>query len=555
VKTRLRNNSMKIESEKELMKMVKEFNGLFAEHWTQLGKKQLELFDSEVQKYSRKWMFELCNVQADRVPIVMDEAGKLLANLKNHEDTRYSDQKVFRKYLEDYPVRKADLLPEVVETFNAFAKEIADSVTMPNFILPLALRFFLIHVRSAERQLPFYYKAARQLLHDLQQPGPKYDVITVPTPTGSGKSTLMPLLIYCGIRKPDNSDIRVAVTQPRRFAAESIFKMITTTYGESICGYQMAGRAQNPNAPIVYITDGLLRTMINPFQDAAVSKFPFEVVVIDEVHERSKDIDACIALLARMQNRQRDLKLPVVKVILSSATFDSKVLRPFNKNFHELPVTFKTKFKVDEHYFDFCSRGKGCSICALFRNSGQHHVDVIKQTAKLLKGTEQLLCFVPSVDAVNRTISVLESLNVRAVPLHAQQDGKQQQLFLESERIFIATNIAETSLTFPNLRFVIDKGQVQRPRTTEQGALMETISASQSTLRQRKGRVGRTCDGDYIGLYASKAARLEHIEAKIGLDPLDDFKFGLELQLQVFLLVEVIDLALFYLLLFPGQKR
>jgi hypothetical protein len=104
----------------------------------------------------------------------------------------------------------------------------------------------------------------------------------------------------------------------------------------------------------------------------------------------------------------------------------------------------------------------------------------------------------------------------------------------------VSTNIAETSLTFPRLRYVVDMGMVQRPRSRTPtgapmtGALMETLPASRATLRQRVGRVGRTMGGDYLALYshASISSRKAHIDPKMALETHEDIIFSLQLQLR-----------------------
>ena len=124
-------------------------------------------------------------------------------------------------------------------------------------------------------------------------------------------------------------------------------------------------------------------------------------------------------------------------------------------------------------------------------------------------------------------------------------------LISSDAQVFVSTNIAETSLTFPRLKYVIDSGKVQRPRwrridgTPLPGALMETLPASDATLKQRLGRVGRTMPGHYLALYthASLANRDKHIAPKMSLQLHQDIIFGLQLQLK-----QAVDLD------FPSEK-
>jgi ATP-dependent helicase HrpB len=418
-----------------------------------------------------------------------------------------------------------------------------------DFRLSLLLRDFLIHCVIADRRLPFYAEAAEKLLGAVQA----NDVSVVSTPTGSGKSTLMPLLLLAsGLgykriavtqpRRYDSRKLRLGRTDrgivPGRFAAQSIQQTISVLHGDPISGFRMAGKSHNPLAPIVFITDGLLRTMLS-----APSTLPFDVVIIDEVHERSMEIDTCVALLAK--SFQSEL-MPKVKVILSSATFDEQVIRPFKlakSSITRLGAPVEQKYKRAEHYADkSCSAS--CPFCHLLKIS-THPMDMIVAIVRQLHlapdgdVTPQLLCFVPSAKEVNDMVRRLGEQNIIAHPLYSNQRGGDQVAALRSGTIFISTNIAETSLTFPRLKFVLDLGKVQRPRmkdlidgSTLSGTVMETVLAPKSTLKQRLGRVGRTMHGHYIGLYDRTCVRDDHIKPKFELELHDDMLFSLYCQMK-----------------------
>ena len=402
--------------------------------------------------------------------------------------------------------------------FRHFSNQILERGRSSPFLLSIILRDYCIHLASVQRNLPFYCEAAREMLDAVQS----HHVTVVRTATGSGKSTLMPLLLLAsgqGYR-------RIAVTQPRRFAAESIQAKIQELHGATICGYQMAGKSRNPRAPIQYITDGLLRTMLGPD-----GLHPFDVIIIDEVHERSMEIDTCIALLALCHKREG--RMP--KVILSSATFDQQVVKPFlnaGASVANLEQRVRSKFKCVEHYGDeACSAG--CSIC-LFLKRSHHHLDVVMKLHGLMERDDQLLCFLPSQKEVTDAVQRMTELNINAKPLYSQQNGAMQLQFLRSAKVFFSTNIAETSLTFPSLRYVVDCGLVQRPRCIGETWLMETVPAPNSTLRQRLGRVGRTMNGDYVALYKKRSGdpRQENISPKMELERHEDLLFSLQCQLK-----------------------
>jgi len=422
------------------------------------------------------------------------------------------------------------------KVFETFCDQILQRVAKPTdpFLLSSLIQDFMIHLVSASRGLAFYLESASELIKSVM----RNDVTSVTTATGSGKSTLMPLLLLAaniGIK-------RIAVTQPRRFAAFSIYETISHYHGHSIVGFAMAGEQTNPCAPIVYITDGLLRTQM--YLDKQYSGF--DCIIIDEVHERSENIDACVALLAKM----KELKLKMPKVILSSATLDDKVIAPFTSSgcLHgKVTTQVMSPFSRLLHYPDRHCPQASCTICPRLAQN-KFPLSIIrfihKNSSLYMKpgptGAGQMLVFMPSTQDVHKTVDELAASNIIAKPLYAGQDGKVQSESLTSGTIFISTNIAETSLTFPNLRVVIDLGQVQRPRLiTDHGTLlpaplMETVEASQATLSQRMGRVGRTCDGHYIALFpwSTQNKRLPHIQAGLELFPTDSVCFSLSKQLR-----------------------
>ena len=212
------------------------------------------------------------------------------------------------------------------------------------------------------------------------------------------------------------------------------------------------------------------------------------------------------------------------------ATFDDQVLRPFmsaGATIANLEQEVKKKFRSVEHYPDKqCSHG--CSICMFLKRS-HHHLDVVMKLHGMMERDDQLLCFLPSQKEVIDAVQRMTELNINAKPLYAQQNGAIQMKFLRTAKVFFSTNIAETSLTFPSLRFVVDCGQVQRPRFISETALMETVPASLSTLRQRSGRVGRTMDGDSVGLFKKMSQpRQDNISPKMDLERHEDLFFSLQ---------------------------
>ena len=160
------------------------------------------------------------------------------------------------------------------DVYNTFVRAIVQRCTLAAWSLPILLRDFHIQTVSVHRHLPFYTEVAQDLVRQVQQ----HDVVFVKTGTGTGKSTLMPLiLLSANLTLAGGRPIRrIAVTQPRRFAADSIHDNLSKSYGEALVGFDMAGRRKNALARIVYYTDGLLRHMIHPDR----CPLPFDIIII-----------------------------------------------------------------------------------------------------------------------------------------------------------------------------------------------------------------------------------------------------------------------------------
>lgn len=186
-------------------------------------------------------------------------------------------------------------------------------------------------------------------------------------------------------------------------------------------------------------------------------------------------------------------KYPKVKIVLSSATADPSIIDPFTKKkfkVHEFEVVKKKNFPVK-----------------MEEETSQNCVTVAQKYLRELKNGEQMLIFLPSVAQVRSSLKLFEeSTKTKAHELVANQSPKNQEVYLKEGQVFFSTNIAETSLTFPNLKFVIDSGKTNVATfdvITNQFMLLEKY-ASKSTITQRQGRCGRTTRGTYIPLYDQK---------------------------------------------------
>jgi HrpA-like RNA helicase len=143
---------------------------------------------------------------------------------------------------------------------------------------------------------------------------------------------------------------------------------------------------------------------------------------------------------------------------------------------------------------------------AIFQRPNQNILELVQELCKKRQRHDQILCFVSSVSEVNQCCSLLEEIShgtITAYPLIQSQSAVDQQRNIEQGSIFFSTTVAETSLTFPSLTYVIDTGMINIPVydiDKKQTTLME-VRAAESTIKQRLGRLGRTKPGEYYSLY------------------------------------------------------
>lgn len=190
-------------------------------------------------------------------------------------------------------------------------------------------------------------------------------------------------------------------------------------------------------------------------------------------------------------------------------------------------TSIQRRYRVREHYRDDLSCTFG--ICQQLRKS-YHYIDIIISLIGQLERGQQILCFLPSTRSVELNVDILRKNAISASPLHAQLSGRVQKEALQNGTVFVATNIAETSLTFPCLRYVVDTAKVMQVSFGK----IETVEASNATIQQRIGCLGRTMNGDYVALYtlASRRnnTRLDNILPKARLQPISDIAFLLSSQ-------------------------
>ncbi|MEU9565639.1 ATP-dependent RNA helicase HrpA [Streptomyces sp. NPDC048161] len=323
-----------------------------------------------------------------------------------------------------------------------------------------------------------------------------HQVVIVAGETGSGKTTQIPKIcmeLGRGVRG------MIGHTQPRRIAARTVAERVAdelkTPLGEAV-GWKVRFTDQvNPDATFVKLmTDGILLAEIQTDRELRA----YDTIIIDEAHERSLNIDFLLGYLARLLPKRPDLK-----VVITSATIDPE---RFARHFGEAPIVEVSgrTYPVEVRYrplleedTDDSDRDQITAIC-----------DAVDELQT--EGPGDILVFLSGEREIRDTADALNKRNLRhteVLPLYARLSHAEQHRVFQrhtGRRIVLATNVAETSLTVPGIKYVIDPGNARisrySHRTKVQRLPIERIS--QASANQRKGRCGRTSDGICIRLYS-----------------------------------------------------
>ena len=323
-----------------------------------------------------------------------------------------------------------------------------------------------------------------------------HQVVIVAGETGSGKTTQLPkicLELGRGVRG------LIGHTQPRRLAARTVAGRIAEELGTvlgDVVGYQVRFTQQVGEDTLVKLmTDGILLTEIQ--QDRLLEQY--DTVIVDEAHERSLNIDFILGYLKRILPRRPDLK-----VIITSATIDPE---RFSRHFGGAPVIEVSgrTYPVEVRYRPPAGEAEGAPD-----DQVQAICDAVDELAAC--GPGDILVFLSGEREIRDTADALRRRDLRdteILPLYARLSAAEQHRVFQphsGRRIVLATNVAETSLTVPGIKYVIDPGTARisrySHRTKVQRLPIEPIS--QASANQRKGRCGRTAEGVCIRLYSEE---------------------------------------------------
>jgi len=345
-----------------------------------------------------------------------------------------------------------------------------------------------------------------------------HPVVILAGETGSGKTTQIPKMCLAAGRGTQG---RIACTQPRRVAALSVSRRVAEELGvewgrEVGCKIRFDDRTSRATT-IKFLTDGMLLAEVQG--DPLLREY--DTIILDEAHERSLNIDF---LLGHLRNLR--FKRPELKVIITSATIDTEM---FSQAFDGAPVVQVSgrTYPVEVIYAPLDALGRDyadndenqdqadLSAVASAKAEALHYIDgAVEAVERIVRESEagDILVFMPSERDIRETNDLLEGRRLRGcelVPLFGRlSNAEQQRVFAptQTRKIIVATNIAETSLTIPGIRFVVDTGLARISRYAPQARTrrLPIEPVSQSSADQRKGRSGRVADGVCIRLYSEK---------------------------------------------------
>ena len=360
--------------------------------------------------------------------------------------------------------------------------------------------------------LPIYQQRAK-ILDALE----KNQVIVVESPTGSGKTTQLPIILYEAGYAARGI---IGVTQPRRIATLSVSDFIARQLGSAIpgiIGYKMRFEdATAPNTVIKIMTDGILlqEMKLDPFLSH------YGVIMVDEAHERSLNIDFILGLLKKVLEARSEFR-----VIVSSATINAEV---FSEYFSECPIV-----RIDAPMFPVrvvydaikpvpdLPQPAGEHEAGYYRSSDDAlYEKILSIVGRVLDGDAgaepgDILIFLPGEKTIKGCLQQLMASRwaskLYCIPLYARLGKDEQERVFDDPppgktKVVIATNIAETSVTIDGITVVIDSGLAKinyyNPKTFT-ASLIET-PISKASCNQRKGRAGRTRPGICYRLYSIK---------------------------------------------------
>ncbi|MBL4687260.1 MAG: ATP-dependent RNA helicase [Nannocystaceae bacterium] len=333
--------------------------------------------------------------------------------------------------------------------------------------------------------------------------------IVVSAPTGSGKSTRLPSwLVDAGLS-------RVLVVEPRRLAARALAGWVAQSRGDKLgeaVGYQVRFEGRHsPDTKILFVTPGVALAMLaeGDMSRVAPGLDRFDAILVDEFHERAWEVDLVVALVRHARaTRDKYPQLTVCSATLAEAelamTLDAAVVRSEGRAF---PVDIEYEGEGWPSSRDIEGRMATAVARALTERDGD------------------VLAFLPGKGEIERTVRALQAVEVDVVAVHGGIQPSRLAAALapaRSRRVFVSTNVAETSLTFPGVRTVIDSG-LARMRVHQAGhSVLALVPISAASADQRAGRAGRVSAGTCVRLWSRQTTLEPNTPPELTRIELDD---------------------------------
>lgn len=380
-------------------------------------------------------------------------------------------------------------------------------------------------------------------------------VVVIAGETGCGKTTQVPQFILDdAIQRGCGSLCSIVVSQPRRVSAMGVAARVATERGESLdtsdipdeaqVGYAIRGeRRASKSCRLLFTTTGVLLRRLATGTDPNLESVSH--VIVDEVHERSTDSDFLLLLLREVLARN-----PSLHIVLMSATIQAET---FTSYFDGAPYLFipGRTFPVQEHYLEDIVRLTSYRVPVPFTRederlnklvdgsmlsdadistvralcaSNRTDYDLLAHTVAYamkraekvdftgsLTGRAAILVFCPGVGEIRQAMDAISALctdGVVLLPLHANLAPSEQRKVFQAvhkteRKVIVATNVAETSITIPEVCYVVDTGRVREAQYDAQAGVSRLLDAwaSRAACKQRAGRAGRTMSGECFRLY------------------------------------------------------
>jgi ATP-dependent helicase HrpA len=324
----------------------------------------------------------------------------------------------------------------------------------------------------------------------------QHQVVIVCGETGSGKTTQIPKIL---LEMGRGSAGKIGHTQPRRIAARSVAARIAEELKVElggVVGYKVRFNDRvRTDTVIKLMTDGILlaETQGDPLLRA------YGTIILDEAHERSLNIDFLLGYLKKLIEKRKDLK-----IVVTSATIDAE---KFSKHFNGAPV-----IEVSGRLYPVEVRYRPVEGDKEDTTRQEEEQALAAAVAELCRGGQgDVLVFLPGEREIRKAAEVLGRAikGVEILPLYSRLSNADQDRVFHpggAQRVVLATNVAETSLTVPRIRYVVDTGEarVKRHSYRNKVEMLQVENISQAAAKQRSGRCGRVADGICVRLYSEE---------------------------------------------------